>query len=675
MVDAVQFAHRNLIVHRDLKPDNILVTPDGRVRLLDFGIAKLLDPDEPDTTTLTRPGLRPMTPQYAAPEQIRGERITTASDVYALGVLLYELLTGHWPYESSEQSRHSIEQAVCESDPEPPSAVVRRRNTGETPEPGRAVAPDTARSAGRATAAARRASLSRDLDAIVLKAMRKEPESRYGSAESLGDDLRRYLDGRPVRARRGNATYRVRKFVQRNRGVASASIAVALLVVGWIATVVVKQAETERERQRAEAAAKSAKQESETARQVTSFLTDIFSGSDPEETLGDSVSARVLLERGKQRIASELGDQPAVQAELLLSIGHVYSSLGRHEIADTMLTDAIKLRQQLYGKYDARVADGFDALALNFLQWRNFELARAGYTRALTIRLAVDSGQDARLAGTLAGLSTALRELGNADSAAVLVHRSLELTRAHGDTTGASYLGLLNTFAVTLRAQGNLDAAERIYRDVLARQRATLGSTNADLVFTMNNLAFLLTRKGDFDEAASLYRASVDMQSAIFGAGHPRTLLLMGNLAGALVRGGRLDEGLAVLRDRIRISRETWPDGHWRIGNAFMALGMTLARHGRPAEAEPALRSAVDSWTATLGAHHAWTLAAGTWIALSSALRGHTEAADRLFDRNLALLRGAELDADSRSQLNTAAGMLDDMGMNARAAAYRQLIH
>lgn len=527
---AVHYAHQNLVLHRDLKPSNILVTPSGEVRLLDFGIAKLLGPDlSPLDGTLTRTGFRMMTPEYASPEQARGEPLTTASDVYALGVLLYELLTGVRPYRLSRRTTDEILDAVRTQDPERPSTrVTRQDRILRAGEPVRDVLPEEVAAARGTTVAGLQRRLRGDLDNIVLMALRKEVHLRYHSAEQLAEDITRYLSQQPVVARPATAGYRVRKFVSRHRAGVLASVLVLVSLVAGLGTALWQAEVAQRERDRAESARVQAEQALAQSEAVTGFLTSLFEASDPYASGGREITARALLDQGVDRVAS-LADQPLLQARMLDVFGWVFRGMGRYDRAQQLLEEALAVKQAQPG------ADPLD-------------VARSMYT-----------------------LADVLRRRGDYDRAEVHYRRVLDIRRAHLEPDHPDLAYTLHGLALLLMQRGDLEGAEPLFREALAGIDRVFGQESAEWPTYAYNLAELLRRQGRHAEAEPLFRQVLDRQLHLLGPEHPdvgRTRvglggLLQGRSGGRrrAVRGGAGDLPDALRRRKPASARDARQPG------------------------------------------------------------------------------------------------------------------
>ena len=600
--DAVQHAHQNLIVHRDLKPGNILVTDDGAVKLLDFGIARVLDPGETnDPSTLTA-AARPMTPAYASPEQLRGETITTASDVYALGVLLYALLTGRHPYDLSGRTTSDVERIVCETHPVAPSAAVAADEATDGPVLGRL-----------------RRQLAGDLDTIVLMALRKEPTRRYRSAAELADDIRSYCAGRPVMAHKDTFAYRASRFVRRHRlAVAGGALVATLLVAltglaSWSALTTRAQA-------------RAIEREARTAEEVSTFLVDLFEVSNPGSGVGDTITARTLLDRGANQLRTSLEAEPQVRTRLMGVVADVNERLGLLERARSLYEEAIATQRSLGPTSRADLAHSLERLGSLWSESRGFEFAVPLFREALVLK--AELGADPlEMADTKEGLALALRQEGQADSARAIMEDVLPTRRALQGRDHPDVIRALRNLGFVLRALGDLDSAEVIYREVLETYRRA-GASSSDMSAVLNNLGFVLAKRGAYEESEAMYREAWEEVRKELAEWHPTTLMLMGNLAAALGRLERYDEQEALLRERLGLVEEHMPAGHWRIGNANISVGDFLLSRGDPVGAERYRRAGEAIYERALGPDHAWTANARSLVGESLLAEGRAREAE-----------------------------------------------
>ena len=624
LCDAVQFAHGNLVVHRDLKPGNVLITRDGQLKLLDFGIAKLLNPELSVPASRTTVSLlRMLTPDYASPEQVQGGPITTASDVYSLGVLLYELLAGRGPYRLSSRSPAEMLDAICRRAPEPPSVAVSRPR-GET-EPSESPAADgeDGGSGRRGEVARLRRAISGDLDAIVAKALRKTAEQRYPSVALLAEDVRRHLHGLPVQARRGTTMYRASKFARRHRWpiVAAASVMVALLALGgrlgW-------------EKSRAEAALEVAELERGRSDRLVEFLVALFAAPNPRTDRDGTVTAKEMLQRGAEMLMTELGDQPEVRARAQREIGEILGEFGEYDTAAGLLERAIATQRELG---DARAtARSIAVLASIRIGQGDYARAETLLEEAETILRPLTAGPDQDLANVLHERGVVAAYRGRLEASSRLVEDAIAMHRAVGGDE-VDEAQMLNTLGAVRQLQGKPDEAEAIHRRVLAIRLRVLGPDHLTVSETQNNVATLLLARGESSEARELAASALATRRKILGDGHPSLATLWHNLGAALRDEGDLPAAETHFRRAIAIFERSVGRVHPNTAGSLLRLATVLEERGDAEGAEALYRESLATYGETLGERNAKTGETRLYLARLLSQRGVFPEALELAER------------------------------------------
>ncbi len=642
LCSAVQYAHQSLVVHRDLKPANVLVTAAGVPKLLDFGIAKLVHPERfPETVQHTATGQRLMTPRYASPEQVQGAPITTASDVYSLGVLLYQLLTGHLPYRVAARPTAELERAVLEEEPERPSTAVSRVTAGlddaERPASGSGEErpPPTPESVSRArgTRPERlRRQLAGDLENILLKSLRKEPQRRYGSVERLDEDLRRYQEGLPVAARPAGLRYRAGKFVRRHRWGVAAAAAFLALVVGFAAVMWVQAARIARERDQA-------RHERDKAREVAAFLERIFQVSDPGEARGEEVTAREILDRGAEQIERQLAGQPEVSAALAGTIGNVYRQLGLYDQAEPHLRRSLEVGRETLGADHPEIADSLTRMALLRRDQGRLDDAEEHLRQALELRRSAPGEDPAGQAEALQELGEVLGMRGDLTTAEEVFRQALELRRGAygaGDPRVAESMGSL---CKALREQARLDAAAELCTEALGIERRVFGEPHPRVAARLNDLGILRFQAGEMEAAIELYGEAVEQARAVYGEAHPVSATYLNNLAVAYGVQGDFAAAEPLFRQLLELRRAHFGDDHPDVANSYGNLGRLLRERGDLVAAEGYYRDAIAVMRRGGNESHPWMTDYLDNLASLYRDRGELAAAEPLFRQALELRR------------------------------------
>ena len=624
---AVQYAHENLVIHRDLKPGNILIAKGGVPRLLDFGIAKLLNPECLQTPLVTRTDCRPMTPEYASPEQIRGHAVTTATDVYSLGVLLFELLTGHRPYRSAGQSLLEMERLVCETDPEKPSAVINRSEEKVSADGNMrtAITPESVSTQRGMHPADLRRRLRGDLDTIVMKALEKDPKRRYATASELSADIGRHLSHEPVLARPANATYRARKYVRRHPVGVTVAAGLVLLLAGFAATQSFQLRRITRERDR--------------ANRVTEFMEGMFKVSNPSEARGNSITAREVLDKASKDIDTGLSHDPELQAQMMQIMGDVYRDLGLFPRAQVLYQRSADIRRRVLGPENAETLRSIDGLAWVLTQQGHTAEAEKLQRGTVETRRRVFGMENLDTLKSMSNLGWTLDREGHYAEAEKLDREVIDIRRRVLKTDDRDTLATMNNLGATLSHEGHYAESEQLKRETLDLRRRVLGPEHPDTLLAMNNLAAILYREGHYAEAEKLQRETLDLQRRVLGPEHPDTLRSMNNLGTTLADEGHVAEAEQLQREVLGIKRRVLGPEHRDTLWAMNSLAETLRKEGHFAEAEKLHRQTFEIERRVLGPEAPNTLSDTISLATTVRQEGRYSEAEKLEQPTVAAMR------------------------------------
>ena len=656
--EAVNYAHQRGVIHRDLKPSNILVSAETgtrpssgsteivpEIKILDFGLARITDADLAVSTIVTEAGRMQGTLAYMSPEQVRGnpDEIDLRCDIYSLGVVLYETLAGKLPYEVQRSAPEQAAKVICEEPPRSPSTL------GFTSEDGKGYR------------------LDKDLQTIVLKALEKEPWRRYQSALALAEDVERYLNKQPILGRPPSTIYQMQKLVARNKATFAFLASLLVVLIGFAVTMSIQSARIARERDKAVAA-------EETAKQVSSFLVDLFKISDPSETRSNTVTAREILDRGASKVNNELPGQPLVQSRLKDTLGQVYSSLGLYDRALPLLESSLATRRKLVGEQSLDVATTLDRLGGAW--WHKGEYAKAQplLEQSMAIRERLLGPDDLAVATSAHNLGNLHLTKAEYEQAQTFMERALAIREKKLGPDHPDVAASLNSLGAVAYKTGNYQKAQQLWERTLAIREKTLGSDHPYLAQTLNNLAVVYTEEGRLAQARAQLERVVQIQEKVLGPKHPDLASGLANLGRVLQLSGDFAGARSLYQRAVDIEEAVGPQNP-ELARFLDGVAKADLSEGNVASARSLYQRSLSIREQAWGKTNPGTAESLVGLANCDRKERHDAQAEATFERALALCRtpSGKYSPPVEDVLESYTAMLHDIHKEAKAAELESL--